>query len=91
MKCKIIFDAIKSTKPPPCEAFACANFNKCKTEELACYSFQRYVTGGAVWHPKVMPRGGKPEDVGPNKEIYDKLYNDEDDKLWEKELALKVK
>ena len=73
MKEYTIFEALKATKPPPCEKFACNKYALCASELLACKSFQFYVTSGRC----ITPRHSN--NIGPNKAIYNKLYNDKDD------------
>lgn len=65
----LVYEAIRDTKPPPCETYCCDNYNLCAREKLACKSFQLYVTAARSPNPR------SPNNEGPNKEIYNKLYN----------------
>ena len=69
----LVYEAIRDTKPPPCEQYKCDNFRKCADEKLACKSFQYYVTVGRTTNPR------SPHNEGPNEAIYKKLYNAKDD------------
>lgn len=52
---------------PPCEKYKCENYEKCKTEFLACKSFHTYVSYGRAKYP-----------TEPNRELYLKIYGDDD-------------
>lgn len=73
-----IFEAIKGMQQPPCEKYACKDFNLCASQKLACYSFQMYVNSGRSVHPTTVPRGGSRRDSGPNSAIYNKIHKDDD-------------
>lgn len=47
----------------PCEKFHCVNFDKCKSEELACPSFHYYVNTGRVLPPGTEFKKGKPHRI----------------------------
>lgn len=65
----VIFEAIRATKPPPCEYYRCLYYSRCAEKLLACKAFQFYVTLGRVVNPY------SENNIGPNKGIYNKLYN----------------
>lgn len=66
---------INEEPPAPCDKFACAERERCKTEELACTSFLHYVQTGRVAHPHILFRERqKPltlDSVNPTRELYE--------------------
>lgn len=50
----------------PCEVFNCINVQRCKEEQLACKSFERFVARSNGYNP--LP----PSE--PSREIFDRIY-----------------
>lgn len=49
------FEALRKTAAPPCIKFNCERYKECADNELACLSFQKYVSSGRSINPYPHP------------------------------------